>query len=90
MKNSLKCFTRKITKGYLRKLHKITITTDLIKIIFGPVHGKLHFGLKLELVEFPDCSNRAKSLESQGFPGKSWIKRLVLRKGTLIIYISET
>ena len=35
VKNALKCFTRKITKGYLRKLHKITITSDSIKIIFG-------------------------------------------------------
>ena len=32
VKNALKCFTRTITQGYLRKLHKIMITYDLIKI----------------------------------------------------------
>ena len=53
-----KCFTRKITKGNFRKLHKITITYDLIEIIFGL---ELCNGLKLDVGEFLERSNRAKS-----------------------------
>lgn len=54
-----KCFTRKITKGNFRKLHKIMITYDLIEIIFGL---ELCNGLiKLDVGEFLERSNRAKS-----------------------------